>query len=132
MTALLWIIQRIAGLPIVSTGRSGGGAHLLVVAGQVDLVHGGGMVAQMLRGRRVRVGSKNSRRQSRRASGLVQNVVSITQWLAAYCGSRDGDWSGCLCFRQRCGLSGGWCWKACGEREKSRGGCLFLAAPAAV
>ena len=52
MTTLLRVVERIASLSVISTGRGRRSAHLLVVAGQVDLVHGGGIVAQMLRGRK--------------------------------------------------------------------------------
>jgi hypothetical protein len=52
MATLRWIIERIRSLPVIATGRGRGGAHLFVVAGQVDLVHVGGSVAQRLRGRK--------------------------------------------------------------------------------
>lgn len=61
MAALSGIVQRISALPIISTRRSGRLAHLLLaVALEVDLVHGGGCVAQRLRDGRVRVSSQGA------------------------------------------------------------------------
>jgi hypothetical protein len=52
VTALLVVVDGIAILPVISAGRGGHGAHLLLaVGGEGDLVHGGGLVAQRLRGR---------------------------------------------------------------------------------
>lgn len=82
VAALLGVIERVAGLAIVTTRGSGRLAHLLLAVLEVDRVHGGGRVAQALRNGRVRVcpstegGQQLSWRRRRSADGMGD-----TQWL---------------------------------------------------
>lgn len=50
MTALRSIVEWVASLTVVATGRGGRLAHFLLTVGlKVDLFHSGGLVAQWLR-----------------------------------------------------------------------------------
>jgi hypothetical protein len=54
VTTVLLVVVRIAILAVVATRRSGYSAHSRLALGiEVDLVHGGGRVAQTLRGARL-------------------------------------------------------------------------------
>jgi len=77
MATLRRVVERIARLAVVATGRGGCGAHLFVVAGQVDLVHIGGLVCYAGAGFRVRSGN------SRWPSAWCRKVVNVTQWQLA-------------------------------------------------
>jgi hypothetical protein len=78
-------------LAVVFAGRSSGLAHLLLaVALEVHLVHGVGWVAQVLRGRQVRV--------SRRRIWMADNCSWTAGWCRKICATPN-DCSSCGCRR---------------------------------
>jgi len=90
VASLLRVVERIAGLPVISTRRSGGGAHLLEV-----LVHVG-FVAQRLRGRKVGGRVSSLIRQQVGYKGLLATGIVRFARRSRVCGCRCrrvGDWS---------------------------------------
>lgn len=94
MAALLGVIERIAGLAVVTTRGGGRLAHLLLAVLEVDGVHGGGRVAQALRDGRARVCSRRLGWQ--RAKELTGRCRTV-------CATPNGGSGGLLW--SRCGWS---------------------------